>query len=369
MARDAQNNGDLAESIAQALRSHEDLVRDANTCPGFDAVAELQHALAHAREFNFGRTRHTLRPLSKQVFDEVRSLFPIDKPAFDEADKLKSKITRRTLQLRACTMGVFCLWVMAVAVLTHSFLDARGVQWTFLTSFPAGVVAYIGWLLAISILATAARRGIRAWFFMSIHQATGQFSHDLDSRWDDVNTRVTDCCLEAQSRGKGWALRSKLYLIIAVWNSKRAEYLDRYTTVLGWKINDIVRRIEQVATSAKALIAAALILTVLGRVAADAELQTLRILAAIAALLLVVPITTIWGFLLFGRVPNDKWTEVLRSDIAKSESTHKHNFLKLGELVENLARTILEVQRTPDDPPPSAQSNVRRPLEDSGQPD
>lgn len=333
------------------------LLRAVNDCEGFDAVDELRHALKHTRTMHFGKTKKRLTPLSRQVKHEIRDLFPIDYPAFNLADKTKGKIERRTVILRLSTIFVFLAYLALILGATQDFLGVSdksnalkvfgyglpGLPSIFQGFFqtPLGYVIYI---FVISVFAIAARRTIREFFFMAIHRFTGQFAHDLDSRWDCIDTRVTECCLAAQKRGANWTLRSNLYTIIAIWNAKRAEYLDRYSTVSAWKIHDFVMLVEYLATGFKFLLALGVFGWVAYLVYQYHEIQNLRTYISVAAIFVALAATAVGGFLLYGRVRNDKWTEIIRSDIAKSEETDKHHFLKLGELVENLSRTVLEVQ-------------------------
>lgn len=328
------------------------LLRAANNCEGFSAVEELRHALQHTRAISFAKTKRRLTPLSRQVFDEIRDLFPIDKAAFDETDRLKEEIVKKTLLLRMFTMLTYIFFLCCVGLLTWELLVSSNGPISIFGWQPSPAVqsffVYPVTILLASLFTIGVRLLIRDHVFMDIRRETGQFSHDLDKRWDCIDSRVTECCLAAQKRGQGWALRSKLFTIIATWNAKRAEYLDRYSTVSAWKIHDFVALIEIVATSIKIVLALALFGYFATYFWKYPEIQNLAVASGLFALFSVLAFTAWWGFLWFGRVPNDKWTEVLRSDIAKTEESEKHHFLKFGDLVENLARTVLEVQRTPE---------------------
>lgn len=209
---------------------------------------------------------------------------------------------------------------------------------------------WLGWLpmadleppLAVSAGALAGiavallRRGVRWYFFHQIERKAERLSYDVFKRIDDISTNVTDACLKSRNRkGRGeWSERARDWIVVAIWNAKRGEYLDRFITTTIWAVRTYIVLAEIAAAALKvgvSLFAASIVFN--GDTSA-AFAGSIGLGAALAA-------QAIFIWMLWGRKPDDFWTRVFRAYAAEHEDHADAYSDKIASVVENLVHEAL----------------------------
>ena len=101
------------------------------------------------------------------------------------------------------------------------------------------------------VLFAGLRVVIRALFKREIEINGEKFAYKVKSRYDDIMSRMDKCTRNALLESDNWAKRASLWTKIALWCSKRSEYLDRYATTVGWKARFTIKMFHIISLGAK----------------------------------------------------------------------------------------------------------------------
>lgn len=329
---------------------------------------ELRDAYWMMNSGLFGTVERRIRPLSRQLRQDIKASFPIDRPFYDDLDSRSFKVSRylvvaytiNTVVLFAVVKvlaGLLVPWIVSLdgspgmaADYTPNVVElwfwqfgdgALNPAWA-LQDLRAFLPVAIGTVLGAALLV---RWVFRIWLLSEINQNINYIEVETKRLHGDmlaaVGTRLKQIN-DARTQRKGWPACARQYLILALWQTKRAEYFDRYSTVFDWKLQQFFERSE----IGFVVLQWAVMLPVF---VAMAE----RIMAATGAW----PGFAFWvafglfavfyyaAFFVTGRRTNDTWGKRIGNSIDHQE----HPFLDVATTVEGLIQNIKDVERSNTD--------------------
>jgi len=314
-----------------------------------EGAQEYDWAKAHAAEQSFGRVRSILFPFSQQLMAEIRRSFPVDVEIYDAADATRSGVEREYLSLR---LGTFALFVI-FTLLTY------GLALLQLQENPRDLIANVARALAgvmsppeislpitlaiiaaIGVVCAGLRTFWRWALFREIDHKADAFAHTVSRRYQEVLRRVVTACQNAEQRGgdRAWPERARRWVRIAVWNGKRGEYLDRYSTTVAWKIRIYLLTVEAIFWVLKGIVAFAFCAAVIG-VGANSLLATLLIAA-----LYLAATGLVWFWL--GRRKYDFWTDAFIESMGDYK-TQIDYIASVSKVTENLVHHVIANEWNP----------------------
>ncbi|MBR9825068.1 MAG: hypothetical protein GYB36_04595 [Alphaproteobacteria bacterium] len=314
----------------------------------FEAQKELDAADQMIRSIHFGTTDSFIRPFTRQLRTSTRQTFDIDNDIYVEADKSLTRVTRYYLLMRALTFMVYILMALMAAAI-FAALVPNHLASVYLTplvqavSFIAGetvslleTVLIFGVVLAVL---TFARWGFRSLLKLLIRINGKEFSFKVSDRYDSILMRIVECCHNAMLQKENWPSRARNWTKVALWNSKRAEYLDRYSTTVAWKIRYLITFWHRFFVFGKVLISLGLSTSIAWSIFTAPEMTSSAIWAG---LIMVITwwTTTAVGWVFFDSFRADLWTTVFAKKIQDDEDTQKHPFDLISDVVENFVSLI-----------------------------
>lgn len=366
-----------------------ELVVAASSCRGFESLSDFKHAVKHTRLLRFGRTGRYLTPLSTQFKDEIKRLFSADKDVFEKADQMQKFVHRIVFWMRIGSVALFVAFLVQVLGALYWVSGRRSDIVEKLVSFPPSIrffttavgpslgllVFVILWAVICSVLRIYVLRLISLNLVVS-----GQvklFAASARTRYDAIDSKISNAIANSQVIGipetdgtYKWPLRAKLETVVALWNAKRAEFLDRYSTLVFWKIRWFVSLAERIATLIKGAAAIGVVLFIWmhfgptngwndNPTIGNTNIAPVAVLVAVTTIILI---TFSLGFFFLGRLPNDQWTRVLIKEIQDRMLGERHYFYRCGGATEDFVRRIMgpmRLQETGAPPTEDPRSNSK----------
>ena len=316
----------------------------------FPKLEEYEAARKYFAKTDYGATMRYKQPFSNQLKDEIISAFGVDGEIYRKANEVQKKVCIQYAALRVVTLGVF----LATLLIQLSGLAGQPIEdapisktaYRFAENLQALVNGDLILLLIITAIgAFALRWGIR-WAFLdkTIEIEAERLSHKIFTYIDSVSEDVTNCCSKARDRtGRGgiWPKRANAWVTIALWNAKRAEYLDRYATTIIWCVRTYTKAIERISQAVKVIATIVAISAVaFGAGPIGEYFGELSLNERISfGLLLGFQTFALWLFL--PRKPADFWTLSFRKSATAHHEIEDNYPAKLGRVVENLVDEVL----------------------------
>jgi hypothetical protein len=297
----------------------------------FPEFESLNAAREHFSVVCYGATAHYRRPFSSQLKDEIRSGFPVDKAYYDKIDRTERSVVRTYALLRVATFILFvCMIALQVAMAAGSAFGQSGLSAFVLASIAAVIFAGLRILIRNAIINNVMEREAE------------RLSHHIFSKIDHIAEDVTTACSKLRDRtGKGgsWPARANAWMIIALWDAKRGEYLDRYSTAAIWCVRTHTKNIEYAALGAKLAVTALAIFALF----IDTPLGDNRSMDAMTrlSLSLLFAVQTVFLWHRFGQKPANFWTNAFRKSAGAIENEQDNYPAKMGAVVENLVDEVL----------------------------
>jgi len=308
---------------------------------------ELAMALEHFSSIIVGSVPVYKTPLSRQMWAGIAEQFPIDAPHFEAAKKTQRRTVIGYGAMRLVTFLIFLVMTTAqIGAFAGAMSGADAVEPTggLLGALLAATAALnfsdLQYLLAIPVIGMVGlflRSIARRITFHLLGIGAERLSHRVFGRLDLIRMRITEAASKTRDRvGKGeWRERARNWTIIALWNAKRAEYLDRYITVVIWTVRTYISQIEATLMTVKFVIVVVLLLNVLPLAEGVGGVAWLLLMA----LALLAQTCLLWHLL--GQKPNDFWTTEFRKAADDDENINETYVHKIGGIVENLVDEVL----------------------------
>ncbi|MGV6819686.1 MAG: hypothetical protein ACWA5T_04220 [Parvularcula sp.] len=350
----AEDNNGFATTEDKPCKPVRPSIDEQAETPEMESSFQAQHELDAAnhviRIVRFGAVPGRVSfPFSRQLRNSCRVLFPDDCDVYNIADRNKSRAFLLYVLMRLLTLGTF------VGILY--FLSAVIYQYQY-GAEPAGAVfLFPGWLLnligtpslvealvmALADVASllAARSIIRHMLFFVIKDLARRTAFKLYTRHSDIVSRITEHCANSKRRvGEGaWPERAGKYTKCALWNAKRAEYLDRYSTTVGWLVSYWTTLIELVTNAASLSLLLGLTVMVATNFFGTMEAPAHQIVIGRYALLAVVWVG--YGVAVMQREKSGFWTEAFRSQTADHDDDDEHYFDRIASHIEDLVDEVV----------------------------
>ena len=248
-------------------------------------------------------------PLSAQVKEEVRDRFEEDGPTYDRADQLQRSAVRM--------YGVLRIWTAAFfAVFLYLIVLADGRMWP-------GATARLGLsgldtakCIAVALAALAVCFGIRfvlrlLYLNVLMPKIVEKLAYEVSIKFKNIVADTNMACGQIDNRndrdiGLTWPDRGWGWVKIALWSAARGSYLDRYTTIVFWKmqVSDLIT--ERVTRLFKGfMLIAALTCVFYG--ASTPEQRTWLIDTAVLSVCVIWPAFWYFVFIWIGRQRTGKW--------------------------------------------------------------
>jgi len=353
----------LSESASAAHEEHL-WVREISD---FEAMQDLEAASTLMRRNLFGGVAKIRLPFSTQLLTEIENAFPVDGDMF-KAVAQSHREYRRGYQaafvLGTIVFGaLLAVWVAFASEYLTLVLDAAAFQsmghapWFFTDEGAPNLIGLTFggplWLYALLFFIAIACAGIAARFLLRflLLREIGNNARDLDNtitqRYELILARVLESCSKISSaRSKDhWSRRAHHWSIVAQWNAKRAEYIDRYFSTIGWKIwlfNTVWELLYAGLRLALIVAAHIWLLAALNERLPDQAQSTLYLIVFGAGAVFTAYAAYFWFF--WDRKANTTWGDVAAANVKATERGHVHEWERLAEAVETLVKTIMDVQ-------------------------
>jgi hypothetical protein len=187
-------------------------------------------------------------PFSAQFKTQLRSMFPEDRTAYDEADENERFAIRSAFWMRCKTFGLF---------FGSAFLIFAYVQWSLWIPYASRVVfskefsgqdfVALGLIAIVIVVTWGFRQKVRRDDLNKIGGAATTFANHFFKRMNNIHDRASsavrlsseDCMLSRE-----WPDRSAGWIKISLWLGKRYEFLDRHVTAVAWRVDSRYRIME-----------------------------------------------------------------------------------------------------------------------------
>tara|TARA_R110002072_G_scaffold246235_5_gene405476 strand:- start:644 stop:1759 length:1116 start_codon:yes stop_codon:yes gene_type:complete len=316
----------------------------------FEGAAELEQVDALIERAHFGVGGAHIAPFSQQLRQAMRDDFPSDNDIHDIADKAIEDVQVGYGLMRVSTfLAYFALMVLLSSTLHAGYPEVQnllvwGALVELVTQLPGMrtnnqfVYAYAG-LLLVSF--AGLRVVIRALFKREIEINGEKFAYKVKSRYDDIMSRMDKCTRNALLESDNWAKRASLWTKIALWCSKRSEYLDRYATTVGWKARFTIKLFHIVSLGAKIAIGSYVCFTIAVSLttAPDGSLAVHTDFFRVSAALVAIP-ALIYSWAILHWFPGDIWTEKFARLVEDESAPTGNYFDDISDMVESFVRTI-----------------------------
>lgn len=294
----------------------------------------------------FGHVTHYRTPFTTQVRDEIRTAYPCDKDIHDDGDSAELKIVLFYTLLRIVTLLLFAGFLnFAIAIAAIYFTGdyaAINVATGLLSYLPApqppNLMSALGLTVVVALGLFFLRVAIRWLVLREIVQRGEKFAHNVSQRYSDVLTRLSDNANGIFDRTNKcrWQRSAELFAKAALWNAKRAEYIDRYTTNIAWRNRWFFLRLEFVSFGIKAVLAAGACYFIFAGFEFSGSIDTQQNLIEKLSFCGVIIATLLigWGYVF--RKRGDFWTAAFTKEIKLQSAPQSHYYNMLPRIVANL---------------------------------
>ena len=311
----------------------------------FEAQDELDAAERVVKFLEIGRTVGFRLPFSSQLKHDTEAQFPEDAAFYMQATKSQNRVLRSYFFMRVSGIIAFAGFIYAyLLVASEYFAESMLPATAALPGMPDKPTLLVALAAAIGVAAIGVliRFTLRYLFFLGINTTAHRLGFLINQQISDINTRVTECCAYSQvRRGAGaWADRGKKWIKVAIWNAKRAEYLDRFSSTVGWLVRLYVTAMELVANAIMIFIGAVAAIKIFSLGSGSDPVATFLFIALLA-------VTIVWGWIIAFRRSDDFWTQEIRDEIVAAQKSSPHYFDQISSVTENLIEMIVANERNP----------------------
>lgn len=301
-------------------------------------IEELLAANEHIQRTSFGipqNARYEL-PFSRQLRRSIREEFPVDRELYQEADKRERQTITIYLMMRIIGVIIFAATLAAFGAIYWGWFNGE-VFFTDEVASPQNFGLAMGLLAGVAIISWGIRHAVRFFFFYFMRDRARALSFKFAKRHSDILSRITENCFYGRRRvGQGdWTVRGRNHMKMALWNAKRAEYLDRYVTTIVWLIRIWVIYMETIFLTLMGVASFVLIAWVVEMIQTMTAPHMGLMTQAIVSFVLLVP-TMIYFWVFSGRKGGNFWTEEFRGQIVQQTVDEEHYFDRIGKYVEDL---------------------------------
>ncbi len=289
---------------------------------------------------SIGSIREYTRPFTKQLKKDTELMFPVDWEFYVEASNVQKKVLSLYFALRCITFSLFAVMVcVQLYVFGHAFIfdhtknEASHIHFELLNN----ELISIAFIILIGISFGGIRLAFRKLFFYVLKTRARHLSYKIFKRIDDINTRVTETCSKSRDRVGGglWRVRAKNWMLIAQWNSRRAEHLDRFITTVIWAIRTYITNLERSFLLLKLIFVTLATWGIFSLLpSSDFSLSLLGIFW----LCLIIQAWIVWH--VFDQQPPFFWTSEFRKS-ANTDPNAENYADKISGVVENLVDEVL----------------------------
>ena len=228
--------------------------------PEFEGQADLDRVDALIAQTHFGQTSIHIAPFTAQLRASIKNTFEVDADIYAVSDDAIQSVQANYVRMRGLTLTAFIVNLVLVSSMLHAGNDSISnlfvipiladwfAIWPRVGDLP---IASYGYSLALTAALVIARLLVREWHRRSIEFDGLTFAYRVKARNDEILSKLDRCTRYAGLEGEDRAERSKKWTKIALWCSKRSEYLDRYTTTLAWKAQDTLKDVQSLTVVLK----------------------------------------------------------------------------------------------------------------------
>ncbi|MBL4616330.1 MAG: hypothetical protein JKY46_01410 [Robiginitomaculum sp.] len=314
------------------------------------ALADLQ-----SETDNFARVKKYVTPFSRQIKEECRSSFSNDTKVYDAADKSQLRIEKIYFGLRLITLLTFSVYVYTIINALLYFVShgeirdfIPGGAAAFLPRFNGGELLYFSaFLVLVSLSFTFLRFLLRGAAHYELTRCTESFAHNVAMRHSDIAERMRLCAgniFVREGRLKdmeiSWEDSVTLWTKAALWNAKRAEYLDRYSTTVSWKIRLFIKRLETTTFFVKSAIVIASSYWIYTSVMNESFIHNSTAPALISIALMFLTLVLGWGYYFHWKDDFLIKEFLEKAKLEYSSETHYYNYIS-----SRLAATAVDIEK------------------------
>ncbi len=317
----------------------------------FEGEADLDHIDKLIAETHFGTLPSYEAPFSLQLKTGIRGSFPIDNDVHDIADGAIAKVEQSFILMRSLTFILFILMMVMIS----SLLYAAGVPGfenqlvipivgeAFMGMPGINEMSVIPYLYAAGIFTVFVvfRYSARLLYKREIEINGEKFAYKVKSRYDDIMSKMDKCTRNALLESDHWATRARLWTKIALWCSKRSEYLDRYASTAGWKAKNTMDTSEFIFVALKLIVSLYVLASIAVSIApVDGGDEQLLTDSYRVGFVLVLAPALVYFWFFFHRFPNDIWTAKFAGIVEEDSAPTGNYFDDISGMVESFVRTI-----------------------------
>ena len=306
---------------------------------------ELAAARAHFQSGEVGAPTRYITPFTEQLMSETAAQFPVDADQYEKVRATSRIVIRNYFFLRLTTLLLFSAMVFSQAAIfdawRSSFLGSEPQPLMLAPLWAAlgdtSLLRSSGSIFGIGAGFFALRIVARKLVFWDLTQRAERLSFSVFRRIDDIETRVTEACSKVRLRvGDNWPRRAKNWIIIALWNAKRSEYLDRFVTTVIWRVRTYIVNWETFFFFVKMAIVT-IILIDLEVVAADSGNG--GVVGAVFAGLMFLQAYLLWHRA--DQRPTSFWTDTFRRSAPGQQEDAEKYVDKISDEIENLVHEVI----------------------------
>jgi|GEM_PF-3691095 len=347
----APNEQDAEDGVL----AQDDAIADAGVPqPQINEHAAAEDVAAAEKQISmdaFGSVTKFVYPFTQQVRQDVRALFPADKVIYDKADKAEGSVSRMYFVLRILTFSLFAGFsATTTAILSEFFTGESAIGFLPGAFFALGDGSeFLNAFLSVITLAVAfgvLRTMIRWMLLREIVQSAERFAHDVSQRYSDTTSRTFEMAngvIDRMTRDMTWAQSAELYAKAALYNAKRAEYLDRYSTNIAWKNRWMFLRLEAATFTLKLFLTLCLIALVALGFSPDGDISVMTPQKVAFIALLAVNMHFVWGYAF--RQKGDFWSAAFSKETKLQGSVESNYYNTIPRIIANLVKAIQANER------------------------
>lgn len=334
---------DIESGLSQeATVSPLDKASVADSDDGWPSISEIEAAddIISNEHFGIIHSNYTV-PFSRQLKHEVRHRYPVDKPFYNSADSAERKVIISYIALRLIEIGIYYLFLRSTLFVLNAYCDLNK-QYIIINTISNKInnsLLFLGIAVAIiSVAAIILRLSVRMGIFAMINSIARTLSYNFHTRFSDLGTKVVSYSSKANSRvgGREWPVRACAYTKAALWNGERAEYMDRYSATVSWRIHFWILTIERLSWVVMIILVYRMSITII-----DAGVDTNILISTI--IFIISMLLLFWGP--FDRKKASFWADEFRKQVSADESTCSHHFSLVSDLVKDLVAEIVANDR------------------------
>lgn len=373
---DDSEPSDIGRTVETDPSSHIKQPEWHDTFEGREQLAHVE-TLMESQARQFGQVSKKIFPFTKQLLNEIRQAYPIDMDVYEKVDESFKNVKSLGRSLAWLDFGLGLVLFSFVTVLLMPVLivitggsipDSASVclapvafDWAPCTSVnlievknaiePLNTLKYIIYLvlpaLTSMLVFVPFRNFCRNQSKEKMNTNATTLMRLFEKRTSEIDSSVHDNCTQIQYARSmdNWPKRAHAWSLIAQWNTRRAEYIDRYYSTIRWKQEWYFSVIENVQFCARIFFSLAVFTTLF---TATHFLSGSNVFSSFLLSLVIAVIIFVyqyWVWFLPSRVSNEYWGKEAAGSDESNKETSSHVYSHLAREVEILVKTIMDNQR------------------------